>query len=228
MVDRMTDDIKLPPLPDPMWPEYVLCAYSDAYSERQMQDYARAAILADRERRGEPVAEVGDLFLHVRERVMAKHGPVNRAGLYLAPPPALPEWIACSERMPDIRRLVLLIAINAGPRGNYTTDHWVGWRDGGGVWARWPHKFPPSHWMPLPAAPTPTPPKFINEAEAENFMALTGWRPTPPADAREAIETALRHLAKAQAEHIADSFPISNSVGLAQAALRAALAGGKA
>jgi hypothetical protein len=55
----MTDDIKLPPLPDPMWPEYGLSrAYSDAYSERQMQDFARAAILADRERRvsAEPVA----------------------------------------------------------------------------------------------------------------------------------------------------------------------------
>jgi hypothetical protein len=92
------DDIELPPLPEVSYverdtasTEYGLwCSKIGPYGPDDMLAFARAAILADRARRGEPVAEVGDLFLHVRERVMAKHGPVNRAGLYLAPPPTPP------------------------------------------------------------------------------------------------------------------------------------------
>lgn len=47
-------------------------------------------------RAGEPVAEVGDLLLSVRERVQAA-GISNRAPLYLAPAPAEPAilYIPC-------------------------------------------------------------------------------------------------------------------------------------
>ena len=59
------DDIELPPLPEPMWPEYGLSrAYSDAYSERQMQDFARAAILADRAARAPQKAEPSDAVIN--------------------------------------------------------------------------------------------------------------------------------------------------------------------
>jgi hypothetical protein len=34
----------------------------------------------------------------------------------------------------------------------YTTDPYCVWRDGDGF-ARWPHPFPPTHWMPLPEPP---------------------------------------------------------------------------
>lgn len=63
-------------------------------------------------------------------------------------------WVPCEERLPEDRRLVLLIATNAGPRRNYTTDHWVGWyNEQSAMWSRWPHSVPPTHWMPLPAGP---------------------------------------------------------------------------
>lgn len=43
--------------------------------------------------------------------------------------------------------------LNAGCR-NYTTDAYCVWPgDEGNGWVRWPHTFPPTHWMPLPKAP---------------------------------------------------------------------------
>jgi hypothetical protein len=62
-------------------------------------------------------------------------------------------WVPVSERLPDSKAPVLMVAIQAGPRGNYTTDRYAGWRDEKG-WSRWPHSFHPTHWMPLPPAPT--------------------------------------------------------------------------
>ena len=35
----------------------------------------------------------------------------------------------------------------------YTSDPWCVWRCLDGGFARWPHNFPPTHWMPLPSAP---------------------------------------------------------------------------
>jgi hypothetical protein len=40
----------------------------------------------------------------------------------------------------------------------YTTDPYCVWRDDGdGSFARWPHQFAPTHWMPLPPAPQASP-----------------------------------------------------------------------
>lgn len=36
---------------------------------------------------------------------------------------------------------------------SYTSDPYCVWPEGTGVWARWPHPFPPTHWMPLPDGP---------------------------------------------------------------------------
>lgn len=39
------------------------------------------------------------------------------------------------------------------PNGRpYTSDPYCVWPEGDD-WARWPHGFAPTHWMPLPAAP---------------------------------------------------------------------------
>lgn len=40
----------------------------------------------------------------------------------------------------------------------YVTDPWCVWWDEGkdgedGVWVRWPHREPPTHWHPLPPTP---------------------------------------------------------------------------
>ena len=43
--------------------------------------------------------------------------------------------------------------VNAHVR-DYTTDAYCVWPDPDGGWVRWPHTFPPTHWKPLPSAPT--------------------------------------------------------------------------
>lgn len=63
------------------------------------------------------------------------------------------EWIRIEDELPKNRLMVLLVAVNVGPQGNYTTDTYCGWRDGFEGWSRWPHKFRPTHWMPLPEPP---------------------------------------------------------------------------
>lgn len=42
---------------------------------------------------------------------------------------------------------------NVGVR-NYTTDPYCVWPGKTGGWLRWPHEFPPTHWMPLPPPPS--------------------------------------------------------------------------
>lgn len=89
-------DIELPPLPYGN-PTY---EFPDgAYDTEQMQDYARAAIEADRHRRGEPVATIR----HFQYEGIARNGPSQEAvmidgapvlpdgtQLYAAPQPADP------------------------------------------------------------------------------------------------------------------------------------------
>lgn len=60
------------------------------------------------------------------------------------------EWMPI-ETAPPLHKQVLLI--NVGNRPNYVTDQYVGWLTMSGDYARWPHPFPPSHWMPTPAPP---------------------------------------------------------------------------
>jgi len=44
----------------------------------------------------------------------------------------------------------------------YTTDPYCVWRRGDGGYERWPHHFPPTHWMPLP------PPPIVSASDAPN------------------------------------------------------------
>ena len=65
------------------------------------------------------------------------------------------EWISVEDRLPDDVVMVLMVGINKGPRGDYTTDMYTGWYDRKvDEWVRWVHKFNPTHWMPLPAPPS--------------------------------------------------------------------------
>ena len=63
------------------------------------------------------------------------------------------DWVKVEDDIPERRLMVLMVGINKGPRGDYTTDMYTGWHDGED-WVRWVHKFNPTHWMPLPEPPS--------------------------------------------------------------------------
>lgn len=53
---------------------------------------------------------------------------------------------------PGKRAVFVVIAINVecGTIREYTSDPYCVFRNSDGSFARWPHKFPPTHWYPLP------------------------------------------------------------------------------
>ena len=62
------------------------------------------------------------------------------------------------ETAPKDGRLMFVVRgfgvtnLNCGARA-YTTDPYCVWPGDDGGWVRWPHPFPPTHWMSLPPAP---------------------------------------------------------------------------
>jgi len=54
----------------------------------------------------------------------------------------IPRWIPTTEQLPVNRKAIYMVAIE----GKYTTDQYGGWYSGD-TWVRWPHPFPPTHWM---------------------------------------------------------------------------------
>lgn len=67
-------------------------------------------------------------------------------------------WRTIDSAPKDRHEPVLLIA--KYPHGEGWSDVYHSWSqapygEGWAVhWARWPHSFPPTHWMPLPAPPS--------------------------------------------------------------------------
>lgn len=57
-------------------------------------------------------------------------------------------WQPIKDAPKDSKRPILLIS-NAGPNG-YITDPYAGWQNADGTWERWPHPFPPTHFMIIP------------------------------------------------------------------------------
>lgn len=52
------------------------------------------------------------------------------------------------------KTMFVVKAFNVKTNGlEYTSDPWCVWRNKDGSFARWPHNFEPTHWMPLPDAP---------------------------------------------------------------------------
>jgi len=66
-------------------------------------------------------------------------------------------WQPIETAPKDDRRMFVVQGFNVPPTpqsiAGYTTDPYCVWRADDGSFARWPHQFPPTHWMPLPAAP---------------------------------------------------------------------------
>lgn len=61
---------------------------------------------------------------------------------------AVPQWIACSERMPESFQPVLLIAVTGLTGLTPAVGDW-----NGREWQAWPYSTDPTHWMPLPPPP---------------------------------------------------------------------------
>ncbi len=58
------------------------------------------------------------------------------------------DWRSIDTAPKNSGRQFLVIGVNV-MGGTYTTDlHCVWTRNG--EFVRWPHKFPPTHWMPIP------------------------------------------------------------------------------
>lgn len=52
------------------------------------------------------------------------------------------------EEAPVGKTMFVAISI----RDEYVSDPWCVWQDKKGYFVRWPHKFSPTHWMPLPSS----------------------------------------------------------------------------
>jgi hypothetical protein len=82
--------------------------------------------------------------------------------------PVLSAWQPIETAPTSGREMFVVRAFNvpvtiSGPP--YTSDPYCVWIDDtSGDFARWPHKFPPTHWIPLP--PPPTTPPAVPEQDA--------------------------------------------------------------
>lgn len=74
-------------------------------------------------------------------------------------PEAQPQWLPIETAPKDSREMFVVRAFNVDPIGigkgfSYTSDAYAVFRADDGAFVRWPHTWPPTHWMPLPAAPS--------------------------------------------------------------------------
>ena len=99
------------------------------------------------------MSEVTDLMIEKASDAYMPFGDMKLAlevALIHAPSP----WIPCSERMPESGEEVLICW--AGTDCAPTVDVWLKDINHDHVTAEWmdDHVAPPTHWMPLPPAPT--------------------------------------------------------------------------
>lgn len=59
------------------------------------------------------------------------------------------KWLDISK-LETKRKLVVLVAKTEIAGREYITDPWCGWLTDDGTFARWPHKFEPTHFIELP------------------------------------------------------------------------------
>lgn len=65
-------------------------------------------------------------------------------------------WQTIDSAPKETRQMFVVKAFGAQVgTTTYDSDPWCVWHDRG-IFYRWPHKFPPTHWMPLPAPPDQT------------------------------------------------------------------------
>ena len=79
-----------------------------------------------------------------------------RAALAAAPTPPVSEdrWQPIETAPKETTQMFVVVAFGAKVGATpYNSDPWCVWHQRG-EFVRWPHKFSPTHWMPLPDAPT--------------------------------------------------------------------------
>jgi hypothetical protein len=122
--------------------------------------------------RAAAVADVKDL-MHIADRYAERYHDdrkrhtfetqhdmlVFRDGLETALRLAMPVWRDIADAPKDGTTMFVVRGFNItnenGHARNYTTDPYCVWPGSDGGWMRWPHSFPPTHYMPLPPQPTP-------------------------------------------------------------------------
>lgn len=62
-------------------------------------------------------------------------------------------WQPIETAPPPGTRTMFVVAAFGARAGTYNSDAYAVWRYADGVFARWPHLFPPTHWMPLAVPP---------------------------------------------------------------------------
>ena len=78
-----------------------------------------------------------------------------RAALAAAPTPPVSEgsWHPIETAPKETTQMFVVVAFGAKVGATpYNSDPWCVWHQRG-EFVRWPHKFSPTHWMPLPEAP---------------------------------------------------------------------------
>ena len=79
----------------------------------------------------------------------------DAAMLAAAPTPPVSEdrWLPIATAPKETTQMFVVVAFGAKVGATpYNSDPWCVWHQRG-EFVRWPHKFSPTHWMPLPEAP---------------------------------------------------------------------------
>ena len=70
------------------------------------------------------------------------------------PPVSEDRWLPIETAPKETTQMFVVVAFGAKVGATpYNSDPWCVWHQRG-EFVRWPHKFSPTHWMPLPEAPT--------------------------------------------------------------------------
>lgn len=70
------------------------------------------------------------------------------------PPVSKDRWQPIETAPKETTQMFVVVAFGAKVGATpYNSDPWCVWHQRG-EFVRWPHKFSPTHWMPLPEAPT--------------------------------------------------------------------------
>ena len=94
------------------------------------------------------------------EKALSEHDFLRMDSAYCAmlataptPPVSEDRWLPIETAPKETTQMFVVVAFGAKVGATpYNSDPWCVWHQRG-EFVRWPHKFSPTHWMPLPEAP---------------------------------------------------------------------------